>query len=122
MQKTFLCIAFLLFYSLCTYSQAIEWHGQDDSISIGRYSYILKEGNSALPFDQLVQKIESEKFVESDQAILNFGLTDADYWIRFTVENTTDTPILLEIAQAKLPFLKLLYKDATGWVQHSSGQ
>jgi hypothetical protein len=63
-------------------------------------------------------------FVASSKPILNFGITDSFYWLKFKLDNETNDHLLLEMAQSFLPVSDFYYRGDDGqWtVQHAGYQ
>ncbi len=111
----------LTFLSSHVLSQAIDWNRRGESINIGRQVYLLRE-DKPLSINEVSSPAYRRQFTKSDQAILNFGFSESVYWIKFTVTNTTNDPLLLEVAQATLPAVSFFYKDSTGrWKSYQAG-
>lgn len=84
-----------------------------ESKLIGHSIYYLEEPAGKAYTINDVQHIDSFKL--NDKDILNLGLTDAYFWIKFTLENKTAfNDFILNLDQANLATVQLYIPDSTG--------
>ena len=78
---------------------------------IGKEIYVLQPGKE-LSFAEV---LKSSAFKKYDKDVPNLGLTDVSTWLRFTVTNQTNGPmLLLDVAYPILDEVELFSPDSTG--------
>jgi signal transduction histidine kinase len=99
----------------------IVWSGNSKSMDIGNQVFVMEDPEGQLTIDQVSSPAFADEFRLSSQKILNFGISESFFWIKFPFVNPTNDAVLLEMAQAFLPTADLYYKgpDGTWKVQHS---
>lgn len=109
MLKRFSLLLFsLLFFadSYAVYKPAVIDTGR---ILIGKELYILSPGKE-ISFQEAVG---SSQYVQSSSDVPNLGLSPASIWMRFTINNQTQTEhLLLDIAYTPLDEVELFYSDS----------
>ncbi len=60
---------------------------KQDKYLLGTYLEYLEDPSHLLDFEQASSSEYSESFIQGETDILNFGMTDSIYWLRFTVKN-----------------------------------
>jgi two-component system NtrC family sensor kinase len=68
----------------------------DSKKLIGKTIYYLEDTNNTFTIHDVMT---SDSFQKSDKDVPNFGITNSYYWIKFTISNTTDSELFMEIAQ-----------------------
>jgi two-component system NtrC family sensor kinase len=118
--KSFLLV-FLMIVPITGQCKEIVWSGDAESMDIGNQVFVLEDPEGQLTIDQVSSPAFDGKFSLSDKKILNFGISESFFWIKFAFVNHTNEALLLEMAQAFLPTADLYFKGADGaWnVQHS---
>jgi two-component system, NtrC family, sensor kinase len=77
--------------------QAIKITQPDSKTSIGRWVYVLEDSENKLSINDV---LNSEEFEKSEIEVPNFGVTNSDFWIKFTLTNTgIEKSLYLELAQ-----------------------
>ena len=115
MKKLLLC---LLLLPVMANSQSILWDGSVDQLSICDKAEIYEDANGTLSFDDIISNEYQNKFELSDNLILSLGYTDSFFWLRFHVQNQTNSNIILELAQAGLPVSDLYYLNKDSKINH----
>lgn len=110
-----LLFTFSLFFScFIAQAQSIIWHEKIDELDIGKALEILEDKTSEITFNQVNSPELSAQFKKSEQTILSLGFTESTFWLRFTLDNQTKEPAILELSQACLPYADLYYVNETG--------
>jgi signal transduction histidine kinase len=117
MKKIFLLSVLLVFQCVVATAQVIPWDGQSDYIDIGNQVQFLEDAQGSLSFEDVSSDSFNSEFQSSEKVILNFGFTESVYWLKFSFNNASDEPLILELAHAFLPIADLFYRDASGQVQ-----
>ncbi len=67
--------------------------------ALGRYLDVLEDKNGELTIEEITSPEVAGRFVANQKEILNFGFTEAAYWVVFHLKNKLDTPrrYLLEV-------------------------
>lgn len=116
---------FALFFFVCGYStlaQTIVWDGKTSHLPIGEKVFFLEDKDKGLAIEQISSDTFASRFRPLQQKILNFETASSAYWIKFLLQNKTGDSLLLEAAQAKLPYADLYYKDPAGrWLVYHAG-
>ena len=121
MRKAILLVYFLLI-SFLSSSQTIVWDGKNKFMNIGQQVSFLEDPAGKLAIEQVSSPAFSGRFTKSKKIILNFGFTESVYWIKFSVHPSYTEPLLLEVAQARLPSVSLFSKNLTGrWKSYEAG-
>lgn len=101
-KKYFHYFIFLLFILLSSTTVEAKSDEQINSITssskklIGKTIYYLEDTNNTLTIHDVMT---SDSFQKSDKDVPNFGITNSYYWIKFSLYNTTDSELFMEIAQ-----------------------
>ncbi|HRP59272.1 MAG TPA: 7TM-DISM domain-containing protein, partial [Vicingus sp.] len=101
-KKYFHYFIFSLFILLSSTTVEAKSDEQINSITssskklIGKTIYYLEDTNNTLTIHDVMT---SDSFQKSDKDVPNFGITNSYYWIKFSLYNTTDSEIFMEIAQ-----------------------
>ncbi len=112
----------VLGFSVAKAQPTIVWDGTDESVKIGRQVSYLEDPNGSLTIEQVSADSLASRFTPSAKAILNAGFSKSVHWVRFSVDNRTQEPILLEVAQPYLPVADLYYREPSGkWHVQKSG-
>lgn len=120
--KTTFTILLLTLVAATLSAQSLVWDGTANSLSIGNKVAILRDSTHRLTIAQVSSVTLRNRFLPSKQVILNPGFTDTVFWIRVTIDNTTQDHLLLEMAQAFLPITELYYRnDAGKWIKMTAG-
>lgn len=107
-------ILLFIFLQSSSFCQNIDWQKSFDFINIADKVDILEDQDGKLTIDQVSVDGFRQRFSPSDKVILNFGFTESVFWLRFNFDNSSDEPLVLEIAHAFLPQTDLYYKDESG--------
>ncbi|MEY4876723.1 MAG: hypothetical protein RL708_1872 [Bacteroidota bacterium] len=108
---------FLLLFCCSIFSaqaQNIVWDGTHQNITIGNQLSTLEDAKGSFSIEQIASDSFQKKFTPSEKIILNFGFTESYYWLRFTLDNSINDDLYLEIAHAFLPVTELYFADSTG--------
>ncbi len=74
---------------------AITYHTGDGRMDIGKHLEILEDPEGAMSLEDVMA---SERFAHVNQQVINLGVSNSTFWIRFTVANQTDHKLLLELS------------------------
>src|SRR5690606_12516792 len=66
---------------------AITYHTGDGRVDIGKHLEILEDPEGAMSLEDVMA---SERFAHVNQQVINLGVSNSTFWIRFTVANQTD--------------------------------
>ena len=105
---------FLLLFSCSVFStqaQNILWDGKHENITIGNQLSTLEDAKGSFSIEQIASDSFQKKFMPSEKVILNFGFTESYYWLKFSLDNSINDDLYLEIAHAFLPVTELYYAD-----------
>ncbi|MFN3916502.1 MAG: 7TM diverse intracellular signaling domain-containing protein [Flavobacteriales bacterium] len=95
MKKTLLTL--LLLGAWTTQAQAIKITQAHAKTSIGGWVYVLEDSENKLSLNDV---LNSKDFEKSKIEVPNFGVTNSDFWIKFTLTNKgIEENIYLEVAQ-----------------------
>ncbi|MCB0119669.1 MAG: diguanylate cyclase, partial [Anaerolineales bacterium] len=85
----------------------------------------LEDPTQTLNIEQVSSAEYQYRFIDGETDILNFGLTDSAYWLRFTVRNESqqEEHWLLELARPSMNsvFLYTPLSDGTGFLEKRTG-
>ncbi len=110
-----LLTAFLLL-PLFAQAQPLVWAPGSEAMEIGRQVEVLEDPQGAFTFEQVSGPAMHGSFSRPGNTNLILGYTLSVFWARFTLNNPTDHPLMLEIAQAGLPDCDLYFRDDSGRV------
>ena len=97
------------------YGQVIQWQSNKDILDIGTQVTVLEDSERKFSINEVSSIPFQSKFKTSGTANLILGYTLSAFWVKFTLENTTGYPLILEISQAGLPDCDLFFKlDSSG--------
>ncbi|MCW3805434.1 sensor histidine kinase [Plebeiibacterium marinum] len=114
MRGKFKLILLFCLLSNLVHAETIRWDGSKDHIIVGKDVKILEDANHAYSIDSLFAGSYADLFFNTNKTIINFGFTNSIHWLKFSLQNTTNDKLLLEIAHASLPIAEFFYKDHTG--------
>jgi serine phosphatase RsbU (regulator of sigma subunit) len=100
----------------------IQLSGTKASYTIGKYIAVLEDNTNTLTFEQVLQS--NDKFKIPATKNLNFGFSDATYWLKFRLNKTDSLPDTWLINQdyPLIDQVVLYYKDAAGnWQNKRNG-
>jgi diguanylate cyclase len=91
-------------------------HDEQEEYLLGNYIEYLKDPSQTLDIEQVLSPEYANKFIRSDVDILNFGLKDSVYWLRFTVRNESALREhwLLELARPSMNSVFLYMPSSAG--------
>jgi signal transduction histidine kinase len=112
--KALLFGLFIAIVTLQTEAQIITWDGSVDHLKIGKNIYFLEDKEGVLNINDVSSKAYDNKFTSSKKNILDFGYSESTYWLKFSLHNSTNDSLILEIAHATLPITDLYYRNADG--------
>jgi len=110
--KFYFLLLICLFFSLSNLAQAVNWEGTEKSQLIGEQIFFFKEKAESLSIDEISSEAFNAQFQKSEKPILNFGVSESVYWLKFSLTNKTKEKLILEVAQALVPEIEFFYKDA----------
>ena len=120
--KGILFIFLLLMIAAGSAAQPIRFDGTVDHMDIGQMVQVLEDPGGKKGIDEVSSSGYKDSFIASGQNILHFRFSRSAYWLRFTLENRTSEQLVLEIAQAFLPWADLYYQDSSvRWVVQHAG-
>jgi serine phosphatase RsbU (regulator of sigma subunit) len=124
--KWFCYFSFLVFFvpSISAQTKSIEWSPSLDGLDISPYLDIYKDPNHQLTPDIAFLKFPKDEFVSNDGKVPNFSATNASYWYRWTIQNTSNINLDL-IVKCRYPLLDsvdLYYMDSNKLVHKKSGR
>lgn len=110
MMRGFL-ICLFSFYSSAVFglSKDIVWTGNEESLTIGDQIYIFKDETNSRKIDWIASS--EPEFIASDRKIVVFNNSN-HYWMKFSIKNTSDDQLILNLAQPLLKNVELYYKDS----------
>lgn len=91
---------------------------------IGKLVYILEDKSGSFNIDNILSDSLQNQFMQWERGEPNFGFTSSVYWIRFTIENSSDKNInaYLEVSYPLLDYIDLYSHDDLGdYVVRSTG-
>jgi signal transduction histidine kinase len=108
----YLCICAFLWNSSTSKAQETTVDRNFSYLNMSRQVEILEDKSKQLTFEQIPQ----QKFEPHTKESINYGFTNAYYWIRFCLKNRDSIPVslLLETYNVHLNRLKFYYKDNQG--------
>ena len=82
----------------------LKLHDGQGEYLLGNYIEYLEDPSQTLDIEQVSSQEYTDKFIRGDVDILNFGLKDSAYWLRFTVRNESllEEHWLLELARPSM--------------------
>ena len=101
--KGFLNLSFLGLFFLILFPQALPLQEEEqtarvlvlnqdhEKYSLGTYLEILRDSSGELTIQDVTSAAYQSQFVPSQVEIPNFGYQDAPYWVRFRVQNQTES-------------------------------
>jgi two-component sensor histidine kinase len=114
MKKQTICVL-LHFWAFTICAQTIKWQPKQVSIpAIGQQVSILEDKTHHLTLEQVASDSFQGQFAPHTQKIFNTEVSGSHYWVRFTLDNSTTEPLILEVAQPLLDSVFLSFKDSTG--------
>ena len=114
------CIYVFYGISYAAQAQEIAVDRNFKHLNLSRHVEILEDKSKQLTFEQISQ----QKFTLHTKESINYGFTNAYYWIRFRLKNIDTIPVslYLECFNAHLNRLKFYYKDNSGkWKYELTG-
>lgn len=88
-------------------AQVISWPNGSEVIEIGDKITIFEDPSTKLNIDQVRAESNKVNFKKSKNVNLSLGYTESVFWLRFTFNNTSGSPLLLSLSQAGLPIAHL---------------
>ena len=92
---------------------------------LGSHIEYLEDPSQTLDIEQVSSQEYTDKFIRGDVDILNFGLKDSAYWLRFTVRNESllEEHWLLELARPSMNsvFLYSPTANRSGFIETKTG-
>ena len=96
-------------------SQIIRWQGDKATLDIGAQVTILEDPGGTLSIDDVSSDAYLAAFKPSGSPNLILGYTLSVFWVKFSLDNPSGNPLMLEISQAGLPDCDLYFKlDGSG--------
>jgi signal transduction histidine kinase len=100
-----LILSFLSLFSLAAYSEVIVIGKNLPYVSLGMHVSYLKDSNASFTLNEAIRADQADKFLQLKSEVLNFGNSDAAYWVKISYINETsdnaflivDTPCIEEI-------------------------
>lgn len=103
-------------------AQSVVWDGTERSLTFSRGVEVFEDKGKNLSVGQVADPGFARNFIRNEKNVLDFKFTDAVFWVKFSVENKTKEPLVLEVAQALIPTADLYFRDSTGhWQVLRSG-
>ncbi|TAF35404.1 MAG: hypothetical protein EAZ57_04920 [Cytophagales bacterium] len=110
----FLLLVLTVHNSVLAQDEVIQFSSKDALFPIGQQIYLLEDKEGKLNIND-IQKPEYQKlFKKSEQDIPNFNSTKSTIWVKFTVANTSQEKIYVEVAQAVAWYIDFYKPDTTG--------
>ena len=105
----------LVLFPLLGTSQIIRWQGDKATLDIGAQVTILEDPGGTLSIDDVSSDAYLAAFKPSGSPNLILGYTLSVFWVKFSLDNPSGNPLMLEISQAGLPDCDLYFKlDGSG--------
>jgi len=112
----------LLFQALIASGQSIMWNGSEQPLNITPDVFVAEDKGGQLSAAEVASAAFAPNFARSDKKVLDFKFTHSWFWVKFSVKNETQEPLVLEVAQALLDTVQLCFQDSAGqWQSMQSG-
>ena len=108
-----LLVSIILLISCNSFGQVI-WKGGEKEQLAGKQIFYLQDSTGTLTVESMSDPVIASRFQRSTRNILNFGFTSAPYWLRITVDNSSNDRLFLSLEQAFLPSVTLYFKNSYG--------
>lgn len=84
-----------------------------DNIVLDKFVYILEDQSGKLKIDDIISDSLRSEFNSLESGEMNYGFTSSAYWIKFTIENSSDRKInaYLEAAYPLIDYIELYSPD-----------
>lgn len=117
MKRTLLLFLLITSRSLSAISP-VQVYGQAET-TLYRLAEMVNLGKVSLSFEELLHKEDSLKFTPLQSSNQNIGFTSDNYWVRFSLLNSTQGPLLyyLKTARPITDKVDLYYRDLNGDVR-----
>jgi two-component system, sensor histidine kinase LadS len=100
-------------------------HDGQEEYLLGMHMASLEDPSQTLGIEQVSSAEYADQFIPGEKDILNFGLKDSAYWLRFTIKNesTLEKRWLLELARPSMNsvFLYTPLSDGNGYTEKKTG-
>lgn len=100
-------------------------HDGQEEYLLGLHMAYLEDPSQSLGIDQVSSTEYADRFIPGKMDILNFGLKDSAYWLRFTIKNesTLEEHWLLELARPSMNSVSLYtpLADGQGFTEKQTG-
>jgi signal transduction histidine kinase len=103
----------LLSIGALLHAQNIVWQKGKRSVAIGQAVFLLEDKGGTLDIAQVGAPPFAQQFTRSKHHIIHFGFSQSVHWLRFTLDNNSGENLVLEVAQAFLPYTDLYYRDVS---------
>ncbi len=108
----YFCIYGFLWISCAVNAQETAVDRNFNHINLSRHVAVFEDTSKLLNFEQAIK----QKYTRHTKESINYGFTNAYYWIRFTLKNKDTIPVslMLEIPNPHLNRLKFYDRDKSG--------
>ena len=114
-RNQFLITALMLIFGLRSAGAPIIVYQQENrQINIGRSTEVFEDKENRMTPEEVLQQAG---FQPSTQDILNLGLSESTFWVKFTITNLSGSDyLLLELAQPMLDYAALYTVGSDGQI------
>ncbi len=119
-QWWYICAIMMLLTSVCQANEpTIRLLSPNAAENFGQYVSVLCDSTTALSFAQVRSAAYHTKFVQSTQAVPNFGVTPYPYWLRLRIVNTSSVQQwLLHIGYSSISSVQVFVPEPNGTYKH----
>ncbi|MDX1957423.1 MAG: 7TM-DISM domain-containing protein [Leptospiraceae bacterium] len=91
----------------------VIWKEDTKKITLGKYISIFEDKSGKLKLADILSNPDSVNFAKSDQEVPGYGITDTTFWVRFTVDNSTQKEIdlILEVDHPQFDEVEFFIND-----------
>ncbi len=97
-------LLFLMTGSSVNALPVITYHTGDGRVDIGKHIEILEDTEDTMSLEDVMT---NGTFHRVNQQVINLGVSNSTFWIRFTVNNQADRQLLLELSQPTTDYAAL---------------
>jgi len=119
----YFCFGIIILISGLAHAQEVTWQKGQKELTIGDKITFWVDSTKKSSLEDIFQNNFYQNHAKpSTQIIPNFEFNDAVYWLHFTLDNPSKEKILLEVGQARLPWVEFHYQDSLGnWQTEKAG-
>ena len=117
MAKRCLIIVPFLLLSLYTFADdkvVIHYDNPEELFLIGKQTFYLEDADQTLNIEDILRPKYQEQFTIQQKDVFNRPATNSAFWYKFTVENSSDADLLLEVASTYAWYIDFYSPDSNG--------